>query len=161
MDIDLFVFLSTEDTINSDQISNSICSSKLARKLLHISLLPADTHYCFALQWTNCFLLWPKYFWFWVYSSCCHFSAAIVSMFLCIVGLLGLVSMSEMWLFGSESFMKTTTGLTFPDSRRMVPLVSVKSELMALLDIFQLWREMSLMYFTSAALSFINWPLLS
>ena len=45
------------------------------------------------------------------------------------------------------------------DGWTWVPLVSASSELMALLDIFRFRREISLMYFSSAALSFLGRPL--
>lgn len=172
MDKCLLVFLGTEDTIKPDQISNSICSPKLARpklarNLLRGLLLPVDTHYCIALQWTNCLLLLYGQnisdFDSSVYSTCCHFSAA---QFICFCAWLSLLALfpcgrcdflaaSLPWRPLLARLLQTVDGCTW------VSLVSAKSELMALLDIFQFWRETSLMCFTSAALSFINWPLLS
>lgn len=57
------------------------------------------------------------------------------------------------WKTTSYHLLRTLLGCTW------VPLVSTSSELMALLDIFLLQREMSLMCFSSAAFSFLGWPL--
>ena len=61
MDGYLPIFLSIEDTIDPDQISNSICrtAAPTCKDCHHASLLPADTHYCTYMCLFNlsCFML--------------------------------------------------------------------------------------------------------
>lgn len=68
-----------------------------------------------------------------------------VPMFSCIsVKLLGLVFMSEGWLFGCNSSMKTTSVQTSPDSACVYLLLTAFStEPMALLDVFWFQRKIS------------------
>ena len=159
MDQCLPVFLSTEDTINPHQITNSICRHAAP------NLWGTSTRlHCFLQTLIIVLLSSPsvnklpaatdKYFKCWLISpdQLLPCFCTTVPLFLCKVESLGLVSMSEVWIFGHNSSLKTTSGPTSPDSRwvYLVHLVSAGSELMALLDI---------MCLSSAALSFLGRPL--
>lgn len=76
-----------------------------------------------------------------------------VPMFTCTVQPLGLISISDVWLFSCNSCTKTATEQIFQtiDGCTWVPLVSASCEPMALLDIFWFHREINLMCFISAA----------
>ena len=124
MDKYLPVFLSIEDTINPDQISSSICrnaapnlqgtSTMLHCCLQTLIIVPLSSPSVNKLPSST-----AKYFNFWLISPehLLPFFCTPVPMFSCIVESLVLVSMSEVWLFGCNSSMKTTSDQTSPDSR--------------------------------------------
>ena len=168
MDKYLPVFLCIENTINPDQISNSICrnaapnvqgtSTMLHCCLQTLIIVPLSS------PWrTSCLLLQPNISNFdsSVQSTCCHSSAP---QFLCFRAYLsrlawfphqryGFLAATLPWRPLLARLLRTVDGCTW------VPLVSASSELMALLDIFRFRRVISLMCLSSAALSFLGRPL--
>lgn len=121
MDKYLPVFLSIEDTINPDQNQTPFaemqpqtckepppCFTVACRHSLLYCLQPfsKQTAFFYSQIFSDSS----------VQSTCCHYSAPQF-LFSCIVVSLGLVSMSEVWLFGCNSSMKTTSGQTSLDSR--------------------------------------------
>lgn len=99
-----------------------------------------------------------KYFKFWIISPehLLPFFCTPVRVFLCIVESIGLDSMWEVWLFGCNSSLKSRILQTVDWD----PLVTASPELMALLDVFRFWREISLLCRTSSCTfsGSVLWP---
>lgn len=107
------VLLSIEDTIDPDQISNSIWRSATPnlqgtstmlhswlQTLIIVPLSSPSPTYCYSQVFQ--ILIHGR--------TCCHFSAPRSLCFLCIVESLSLVSTLEVLLFTCNSSMKTTSG---------------------------------------------------
>lgn len=102
------VFLSIENTINPEKISNSICRN-VAANLHHV-----------ACRW-SCLLAWQKtkqkvYYFGKIFPICCPFSA----------------STTVVWLFGTNCYIRIISGHTSPDNRGLYlgPMVSASSALL-------------------------------
>ena len=144
MDKYLPVFLSIEDTINPDQISNSICrnaapnlqgtSTMLHCYLQTLIIVPLSSPLANKLPSAT-----AKYFTFLPISPehLLPFFCTPVPMFLCIVESLGLLFMWEVWLLAVTLPRRPllTRLLWIVDGCTWVLLVSASSELIALLDI--------------------------
>lgn len=111
------------------------------------------------MHWTNRLpSSTAKYFKFWIISpeQLLPFFCTPVGVFLCIVESIGLDSMWEAWLLGCNSSLKSRILQTVDRD----PLVTASPELMALLDVFRFWREISLLCRTSCCTfsGSVLWP---
>ena len=111
-------------TVNPDQISNSICRNAAQNfqgtsTMLHCCLQTPIIVLLSSPSVNKLPSATARYFTFWLIhpEHVLPFFCAPVPMFSCISKLLGLASMSEVWLFGCNYSMKTTPGQTSPDSR--------------------------------------------
>lgn len=124
MDKYLPVFLSIEDTINPDQITNSVCWNVApnwqgTRTMLYYSLQTLIIVLLSSPLVNKLPSVIAKYVTFWLLSPERLLSVFCtpISIFSCIVESLGLVSMLKVRLFGHNSSMKTNASWTSPNSR--------------------------------------------